>query len=108
MTSSACGMTAEEVTQSIHGFDEIAIEKHFDGFDIYLDAERRPVRSLRALVFVHLRHGGMPDKEAHTAAMEMTVNDVQGYFQSDAEANPDDPDTDSGKGVEQPSTEPNA
>lgn len=105
MTSTS-GLTAEEVTESITGFDEIAVDKHFGGFDLYTDAEAKPVVSLRALVFVHLRHNGMPDKDAHKTVMEMPLKAVHDYFEQDDEANPSDPDTESGKGDSQPETEP--
>ena len=108
MTSTS-GVTAEEVTESVTGFDELAIEKHFDGFDIYTNGEDKPVRMLRALVFVHLRHTTEgKDADAAKTANSMTVAEVQAYFEEDNEANPSDPDTESGKGDSQHNSEPNA
>lgn len=106
---STADVTAEEVTESITGFDEIAVEKHFDGLDLYMDGERKPIKMLRALIFVHLRHtAGEHGKDTATAeaAMAMPLSDVQAYFKPDTEANPADPDTDSGKGDSPVDSEP--
>lgn len=106
---STADVTAEEVTESVTGFDEIAVEKHFHGLDLYMDGEAKPVKLLRALIFVHLRHtAGEHGKDAATAeaAMSMTLRDVQDYFKPDTEANPADPDTESGKGDSQVESEP--
>lgn len=99
--------TASEMTDSLTGYDEIAIEQAFDGFDIYIDAERHPVRSLRALIFVHQRReDGVSDAAARTAAAEMPLSEVNVYFAPDEEINEADPDTDAGKDDSPLETEP--
>lgn len=94
---SAANLTAEEMSLSLTGFDEIAIEKHFEGFDIYADAERKPMKALRALVFVHRRREGDEDAEAKQAALDMPLGDVQDYFIEDEEITPNAPETEPGK-----------
>ncbi|WP_395691799.1 hypothetical protein [Nocardioides sp.] len=89
-------MTAEEMAESLTGFDEIAIEKHF-GIDIYTDSETKGVKALRALVFVDLRRGGKSDDQAKQAAMEMALRDANTYFADDEpELDPEHPETPSG------------
>lgn len=97
--------TFEEMSGSLTGFDEIAIEKHFDGFDIYADGERKGVRAMRALVFVHQTREGKPPKDAKDYAMGLGLNDVSAYFTEDPAAvldDEDEPVSESGKGSEQP------
>lgn len=104
---STSGLTAEEVTESLTGWDEIAVAKHFDGFDLYMSGEAKPMLLLRALAFVHLRRAEAgTDAAAHKAAMDLTVADLYDYFEQDDEANPEDPDTDSGKDDSTPAVEP--
>lgn len=90
--------TATEVMNSINGFDELAIEKFF-GFDLYSQAEAKPVLAQRAAIFVDLRHGGETDRAAYDRAMGMTISDLSGYFDEEPdEVLPDEPDTEPGKG----------
>lgn len=99
-------LTADELTETITGYDEEAIAREFGGFDLYADAEAKPVTMLRALIFVHKRHDpATSDKAAFEGAMGMPLGKVQDYFADDNEANPADPDTDAGKGAE-PLTSP--
>lgn len=92
-------LTAEEVTESLTGFDEIAIEKMFGGFDPYTGGEKKPMTLMRSLIFVMQRRGGDKDPAAKAYAMALPVSEVNGYFtESEDEADPEDPDTESGKG----------
>lgn len=102
---SATDLTAEEMGESLTGFDEIAIEQQF-GLDIYGDAEKRPMKALRALVFVHRRREGDDDATAKHAALEMPLKAVQDYFAEDEEITPDAPETESGKDVSPDDSEP--
>lgn len=102
---STIGLTAEELSESLTGFDEIAIEQHM-GIDVYADAERKPMKALRALVFVHRRREGDDDATAKQAALEMPLKAVQDYFAEDEEITPDAPETESGKDVSPDDSEP--
>lgn len=93
---STADLTAEEMSLSLTGFDEIAIEQQFS-LDIYADAERKPMKALRALVFVHRRREGDDDAAAKQAAMEMPLGAVQDYFIEDEEITPKEPETEQGK-----------
>lgn len=93
---STANMTFEEMSESITGFDELAIEKHI-GIDLYTDGQAKPVLMLRALVFVHLRRALNNDVEARKQVMEMTIKQVNGYFDAAPEDfNPEEPDSESG------------
>ena len=93
---SATDMTAEDVINSLTGFDEIAIETHF-GVSL-TDLERKPTTALRACIFVVKTREGMSAADAKQAAMGMPLGEANDYFASDEEIDPDDPDTESGKG----------
>lgn len=97
--------SSEEVMGSLTGFDEIAIEKHMN-IDVYTDGERKPIVLMRALVFVLLRRDGQSDTDAKQTVQGMSVKAVQELFEDDDEANPEDPDTDSGKDVSPPPGQP--
>lgn len=91
-------MTIQEVMESLTGFDEIAIEKHFNGFDVYTDGETRSIRAMRALAFVLYRRDGQTDRDALTAAQELPFKDLTALFLPDEpELDPNDPETPSGK-----------
>lgn len=96
-------MTVAEAMESLTGFDEIAIEKHFDGFDIYTDAQTKSIRAMRALAFVQYRRDGQTDRDALKAAQELPFRDLTSRFLPDEqEIDPDEPETPSGKDFTQP------
>ncbi|MGH3499956.1 MAG: hypothetical protein ACRDQA_03490 [Nocardioidaceae bacterium] len=105
--ATAAHETTEEMFLSLNGFDEIAIAKAF-GQDIsaWIDDEaperQRPFTFVRALIFVHIRRTSDPrvkDADAYRAAMSLSQEQLQAYFADDpGELDPDDPDTDQGKG----------
>ena len=97
-------LTRAEVGDSITGHDEEAIETHF-GFNIYHVVGVHPNKYRRALVFVHLRHQGIPDAEAKKTALDLTIGDAWDYFAESEEVNPEEPDTDAGKGSSQDESE---
>lgn len=114
---STSGITYDEMSEAVTGFDEIAVQKHMD-MDLYTDGERRPIWLLRSLVFVHLRHQGATDTDAKEQVLGMPLREINDYFDSKP-ANADDPDgidaqeletpdpgTASGKGESQPTVEP--
>lgn len=96
-----------EVIDSMTGFDEIAAEKFFDGFNVYDAVDtaeggrpraRDMVTLLRVGVFILKRRDGLSDKDAYDAAMSMPSRVVNGYFADDPEEiDADDPDTEPGK-----------
>lgn len=90
-------MTADEVVDSLTGFDEIAIRNAF-GMDILKSGEDQPATMLRSLAFVLNRREGMTDSDAKNAALSMTLGEVNALFEEDEdEAVPDDPSTPLGK-----------
>lgn len=95
-------ITVEEMSESLTGYDEIAISRSFDGLNPYTDAERNPITVQRALVFVHQRRGGKSDPEAREAAMAMPLRQIMDYFATDDEVDPTDPVTAAGKDEPQP------
>lgn len=90
-------MGAEEFSDSLTGYDEIGIAKHFD-LDIYADSETRPVVALRALVFTFMRRNGMEAGEAKDYAMKMSVGDAMKFFPDAEKAGADDDPAGNGEG----------
>ncbi|NGN92646.1 hypothetical protein G5C66_07830 [Nocardioides sp. KC13] len=72
--------TADEVFESLNGFDEIAIEKAFGEITSLKD---KPMMFLRALLFTEHRREGKTDKEAKQAAMDATMRELTDYFRAD-------------------------
>ena len=77
--------TVQELSDSLTGFDEIAIKKAFgvpfaalapnekgEGGDVF--------QFLRSLVFIHARREGANDVTAYNAAQGLTTAEVNGYF----------------------------
>lgn len=93
-------LTLEEITESLTGFDEIAIEK-VTGHDLTA-MQDTPVRMVRALVAIDLNRkadtGIARYAEDYKQAMGMTMREVMDYFATDEEVLVDEPETDSGKG----------
>lgn len=90
-------MTWEEVAESLTGFDEIAVTKHF-GVDVYMDSETKPVLIQRALVFILKRRDGLTDTDAYQAAMSMPLSEVSDYCaKAEDDVMADDPDSAPGK-----------
>lgn len=92
--------TADEFFVSLNGFDEIAIAKHYGTqlHSLHPSAGGSPFIYLRALAFIDLKRGGIADKDAFKQAMELTVEQAQGYFADpEPDVDPDDPETDLGK-----------
>lgn len=87
--------TATEFFETLNGFDEIAIAKHFGKPPVEL-TDTDKMAFARALIFVAKRREGMKDGEAYKAAMETTIGEANGYFAEDDDE-PDFPTTASGK-----------
>jgi hypothetical protein len=102
--------TADEFFNSLTGFDELAIAKQFgQALEHLIPSENKatgqktgsPFLFQRALAFVDLRRGGANDRDAFKQAMELSIAEANGYFADDEpDLDPDDPDTEAGKGSE--------
>ena len=92
-------ISASEMVQSLTGFEEIAIEKHM-GIDPYADGETKPLKVLRALLFVQATREGMTAPAAREHAMGLAMGAVQDRFVEEEEPedlDPDEPETEAGK-----------
>lgn len=95
-------MTADEMIESLTGFDEIAIAKHF-GAEWTELTNTKPSTFNRSLVFVHLTREGRSAAAAKDEVMNMNLRAVKDYFAPDVdEVVPDSPDSESGKEGSQP------
>ena len=95
---STAEITADEMYESLTGFEEIAIEKAF-GEPIEDLASTRVTSFGRALVFVHHTREGMNAKDAKEAAMRLRIRDVEAFWaEGEDEPMPEEPLTDEGKG----------
>lgn len=84
---SSTDLTQTDLVKSITGYDELAVEKFFAGVDLYPDEQPdKPLRYMRALVFIHKRHDKVKDAEAAHEALDLPVSAVTDYFA----AEPDD------------------
>lgn len=102
-----------EAFEGLTGDAEDAIQEHY-GLDIYAtiitladDAilSALPIKPTRALILGHLVSSGTPKDAAVNTVRAMTMKQVMDYFTEDiAEADPDDPDTEAGKGDSPAST----
>lgn len=78
-------------TASLSGWDELAIQRMF-GMDLTkLEGTMQP----RALQFVANRRDGMKDRDAHQAAMDITLGDLESLWQNTSED--EEPEDDPGK-----------
>lgn len=105
-TKTETKLTAEEVIDSLTGFDEIAIAKAW-GAEWSDLAETKPSTFNRSLVFTLFRRAGKTDAEAKAAALELTLKEVTEAFADDEdEVMPEEPETESGKGDSGPTERP--
>lgn len=88
---SATDQTADEMFNSLTGFDEIAIKKEFRS-DVYALGKEDKAAFMRALIFTGHRRGGAKDSEAYKAAMDLPQSEVVDYFaaEPDGDAEGDD------------------
>jgi hypothetical protein len=102
--------TFTEATESLTGWDELAIEKA-SGYTVEQMADQGKPRALQltrciAAVFVS-RAKQMPYADAYREVMGWPQTQVQGMFGDEpADVMPDDPDSDSGKGGPRPGDGP--
>lgn len=82
--------TAEEVLDSLTGFDEMAIKQHFGAPISDLASDQSMLA--RALVFVLRRRDGSADDDARNQVLGMSLKEVLGYFSEEsAESGKDEP-----------------
>jgi hypothetical protein len=89
---SVTGMTVAEMSGSMTGFEEVAVEKQFGPL-----GSHRGTMAARALVFIYFSRSMSAD-DAYQRAMEIPQGAIDGYFDEDDEITPDTPTTESGKG----------
>lgn len=84
--------TAEEIFDSVTGFDEIAITQAF-GCPVVKLAQEDASMFGRAMVFIAKRREGASDDDARAAALAMTTKEFTEYFAEDSpgESGKDEP-----------------
>lgn len=89
--------SADEMFESLTGFEEIAIATHF-GAEITDLAEKRPLAFVRALVFVDKVRDGSSPLDAKAQAMGLSIKGTSDYFpEAEQDVDETEPDTESGK-----------
>jgi hypothetical protein len=86
--------TAEEVLDSLTGFDEMAIKQHFGSPISDLATDQSMLA--RALVFVLRRRDGKSDDDSRNDVLAMSLKEVLGYFSEESQES----------GKDEPSVEP--
>lgn len=97
--------SADEVFESLTGFEEIAIASRF-GASITKLANDNETIFMRALLFTELVRGGVTAVDAHKHAMLLTIGKVKAFFADEDDVVPGDPDSESGKGEPSPASTP--
>lgn len=101
--------TMSEVIDDMTGFDEIAVAKQFNGFNVYDAAgdeiagpkNSDMVMLSRVAIFLVKRTEGLADAAAYQFAMELPGKRCLGFFPDEAEElDPDDPTSEPGKGAD--------
>ena len=87
----------EAIARSMNGFDEIAVERHFN----------RSFRKLedgtlmgRAVLFVQWRREGMRDADAYKKAMLLTIDELEASFVDPADEDEEDAEGKAGSTTE--------
>lgn len=91
--TSTTGLSVSEMSESLTGFEEIAVSKAF-GKEI---GDLPGTQPLRALVMVWHKRDGLDDSAAYQAAMNLSLKGCTGFFDADDEINDDQPETPAGK-----------
>jgi hypothetical protein len=83
-------LDANQIAESLTGFDEIAIEQWFKA--PFSTIAHDQLKLLRSLYFIHLRRAeGATDKAAWRTSMEMPLSELKAQFlEEDDGADPDD------------------
>ncbi|GAA0978200.1 hypothetical protein ENKNEFLB_02834 [Nocardioides aquaticus] len=90
-------LTVNEYVESLTGYEEDGILKHF-GAEVLDLLTTRPIKAGRGLIYVDRKRGGDNDTDAVKAAMSLSMRDVDAYFTPEpVEVDPDEPETPEGK-----------
>lgn len=84
--STADRIDLEELSQSLTGFEEIAVERLFD--HPFSDLAQSGTKYMRAMRFVELKRTGMNDQDAAQAAMLEPLGQIVGRYVSRDETAP--------------------
>ncbi len=101
-------LTINAAVESFTGYDEIAISQQFGVNVSALQESKNNTMLYRVAYFVLARRDGLNDADARKTAMDSPLGYiVNDYFaDEDEEIDPEEPDTDSGKGDSLSSDEP--
>lgn len=97
-----------EAVESLTGYDEQAIEKHYGG-EISTLMGTKPTMGIRSLIFIQKTREGLNAVDAKKVSMELSMKDAMTFFaENEDEPMPEDPVTEEGKesgpyGIEQAS-----
>lgn len=72
--------SVDELIESMNGFEEMAIDKAF-GAEIYDLLATKPIRGLRACLFLVKKREGLNDVQAHQAAMATSLKNLNEQFE---------------------------
>lgn len=93
-----CELSVDGFIDTLVGGEEDLITHQFS-VDWTTLGDKKPTMLARACIMVHRVRGGQKVKEAKADAIAMPLGEVQVYFATPPEdANPEDPDSDEGKG----------
>jgi hypothetical protein len=87
-----------EITDSITGYDEIAIEDNLKLTFIELAMKRNHMKWVRAHIAIYLFHKGEKAAVAWRTAMTMPQKELQTFFPSDGDPDDVTDESDAGKG----------
>lgn len=99
---STIDVTVSDFVQSITGFEELAAEKHFERRFGDLVGDEGSSIGGRCLIFLHLTRTENDPVAVKKRVMEMTLSQVNDYFADepdDVDIEPDEPETELGKGA---------
>lgn len=91
-------LSANALTETLNGFDEIAIRNAFGQNLSKIREDGDQLLFIRALIYIDKRRARMTDAQAYQAAMNVRTVDLDGYFPDDPEEiDPEQPVTAEGK-----------
>lgn len=99
-------ISMDEVTESITGYDEIAIEENLKITFIELAIKRNHMKWVRAHVAIYLFHKGEKAAAAWKTAMSMPQKELQTFFPPTGDPEDITDESESGKDDGKPTTPP--
>lgn len=76
-------LTGSDVYMSILRFERLAVVHRFEHPIEWLMENHGDMEGTTALIYVHMRREGMPDREAFRAATALNTQEILGYFAAD-------------------------